>query len=83
MGKLRRRDSAFVDQMIKDIESKFCIDQNLRFSTGFSFGASMSYAITCAREKQFRAVAIHLGSKIVRMRWRKGSDCVLPSTWVE
>lgn len=57
-------DIAFVDQMIKNIESKFCIDQSLRFSTGFSYGASMSYAIACARAKQFRAVAVISGAKL-------------------
>jgi poly(3-hydroxybutyrate) depolymerase len=57
-------DIAFVDQMIKDIESKFCIDQDLRFSTGFSYGASMSYAIACARAKQFRAVAVISGARL-------------------
>ncbi|KAM7183361.1 alpha/beta-hydrolase [Rhypophila sp. PSN 637] len=57
-------DITFVDQMIKEIESRFCIDQSLRFSTGFSYGASMSYAIACARAKQFRAVAIISGAKL-------------------
>jgi hypothetical protein len=50
--------------MIKEIENKFCIDQSLRFSTGFSYGASMSYAIACARAKQFRAVAAISGARL-------------------
>ena len=55
-------DITFVDQMIKEIESTLCVDQNLRFSTGFSYGASMSYAIACARAKQFRGVAVISGA---------------------
>ncbi|EPE24823.1 alpha/beta-Hydrolase [Glarea lozoyensis ATCC 20868] len=55
-------DIAFVDQMIREIEASLCIDQNLRFSTGFSYGASMTYAIACARAKQFRGVAVVSGA---------------------
>jgi poly(3-hydroxybutyrate) depolymerase len=55
-------DIGFVDQMIKEIEASLCIDQNLRFSTGFSYGASMTYAIACARAKQLRGVAVVSGA---------------------
>jgi len=64
-------DIAFIDQMIKEIETKFCIDQNLRFSTSFSYGASMSYAIACARAKQFRAVAVISGARLSRCDSRR------------
>jgi len=56
------QDIAFVDQMVKEIEASFCIDQNLRFLTGFSYGGSMSYSIACSRAKEFRAVAVDSGA---------------------
>jgi len=55
-------DILFVDAMVKAVEDSLCIDQNLRFSTGFSYGGGMSYAIACARAKQFRAVAVLSGA---------------------
>lgn len=57
-------DIAFVDDMIKTVEANLCVDQDLRFSTGFSFGGAMSYAIACARAKQFRAVAVISGGPL-------------------
>jgi len=54
-------DLLFVDDMVKTVEENLCIDQDLRFSTGFSYGGAMSYAIACSRAKQFRAVAVLSG----------------------
>jgi poly(3-hydroxybutyrate) depolymerase len=54
-------DLLFVDDMVKTLEDNLCVDQNLRFSTGFSYGGAMSYAIACSRAKQFRAVAVLSG----------------------
>ncbi|KAK4165592.1 alpha/beta-hydrolase [Cladorrhinum sp. PSN259] len=58
------QDIAFVDRMINEVEDSFCIDQNLRFSTGFSYGAAMTYSIACSRAKQFRAVAVDSGAQL-------------------
>ena len=55
-------DIVLVKDIIKAVEDDLCIDQNLRFSTGFSYGGGMSYAIACARAKQFRAVAVLSGA---------------------
>lgn len=57
-------DLAFLDAMVKSIEAGLCVDQAQRFSTGFSFGGGMSYAIACARAKDFRAVAVISGGVI-------------------
>ena len=57
-------DLSFVDEMVKTVEDNLCIDQDLRFSTGFSYGGAMSYAIACARAKQFRAVAVLSGGQL-------------------
>lgn len=55
-------DVTFFDQMVKTVEADLCVDTSLRFSTGFSYGAAMSYALACARPKDLRAVAIISGS---------------------
>ncbi|KAK0712936.1 Alpha/Beta hydrolase protein [Lasiosphaeria miniovina] len=55
-------DVAFVKDIIKAVEDDLCIDQNLRFSTGFSHGAAMSFILACALGKDLRAVAVLSGS---------------------
>ncbi|KAB5578057.1 Alpha/Beta hydrolase protein [Coniochaeta sp. 2T2.1] len=51
-------DLTFVDNMISIIENDLCVEQSLRFATGFSYGGAMSYALACARPDMVRAVAI-------------------------
>ncbi|KAI0199733.1 Alpha/Beta hydrolase protein [Astrocystis sublimbata] len=55
-------DVTFIQQLIKEIEADLCIDQNLRFSTGFSYGAAMSYALACSLGDELRAVAVLSGN---------------------
>ncbi|MDI5939246.1 cellulose-binding protein, partial [Micromonospora sp. DH15] len=51
-------DLTFVDDMLRRIEGGLCVDTTQRFSVGFSYGGSMSYALACARPDVFRAVAV-------------------------
>ncbi|KAK5655892.1 hypothetical protein OQA88_5431 [Cercophora sp. LCS_1] len=55
-------DITLVKDIIKAVEDDLCIDQNLRFSTGFSHGAAMSFILACALGKELRAVAVLSGS---------------------
>ncbi|CZT11506.1 related to esterase D [Rhynchosporium agropyri] len=55
-------DVTFYDTIAKTVEADLCIDTSLRFHTGFSYGAAMSYSIACSRPKDTRAVAIISGS---------------------
>ncbi|KAI0395639.1 carbohydrate esterase family 1 protein [Xylariaceae sp. FL0594] len=55
-------DVAFVSQVIKAVEDDLCVDQNLRFSTGFSYGAAMSYSLACSLGEEIRAVAVLSGN---------------------
>ncbi|KAI1841909.1 hypothetical protein JX265_013079 [Neoarthrinium moseri] len=55
-------DLALTDAIIKTVEADLCIDQAHRYSTGFSYGAGMSYSIACSRAKDFRAVAVLSGA---------------------
>lgn len=54
-------DTAFFDELSKTIEADLCVDTNLRFSTGFSYGGAMSYNLACSRPKMVRAVAVLSG----------------------
>jgi poly(3-hydroxybutyrate) depolymerase len=55
-------DITFFDQLVKTVEADLCVDTNLRFSTGFSYGGAMSYAVACARPSMIRAVAVISGA---------------------
>ena len=57
-------DVTFVDDMIRRLDADLCIDTTQRFSTGFSWGGGMSYALACARATVFRAVAVISGAQI-------------------
>ncbi|CAG8984196.1 hypothetical protein HYALB_00004179 [Hymenoscyphus albidus] len=58
------QDVAFTDAMLTTFQNGLCIDQNLIFSMGHSYGAGMSYALACSRANIFRAVAINSGALI-------------------
>jgi polyhydroxybutyrate depolymerase len=51
------RDIAFLKVMLDRFESDLCVDTKRIFSTGFSYGGMMSYAIACAMGDVFRAIA--------------------------
>ncbi|RYP68875.1 hypothetical protein DL771_006414 [Monosporascus sp. 5C6A] len=54
-------DVTFFDQLVNTVEADLCVDTNLRFSTGFSYGGAMSYALACARPTMIRAIAVISG----------------------
>jgi poly(3-hydroxybutyrate) depolymerase len=51
------RDIEFLRAMLDHFNSTLCIDQKRIFSTGFSYGGMMSFAIGCAMADVFRAIA--------------------------
>ncbi|KAK4225842.1 putative feruloyl esterase C [Podospora fimiseda] len=55
-------DVTFIRQVISTVEADLCVDQDLRFSTGFSYGAAMSYSLACSLGKEIRAVAALSGN---------------------
>jgi poly(3-hydroxybutyrate) depolymerase len=57
-------DVTFFDQMYKTVTNDLCVDTGLVFSTGFSFGGGMSFALACARPEIIRAVAIISGAQL-------------------
>jgi len=58
------RDLAFTDAFLSQVQSNLCIDKSRIFATGFSYGASMSNAVACARSNVFRAVALYSGAQL-------------------
>lgn len=56
------RDIAFLRAMLDRFRTELCIDENRIFSTGFSYGGMMSYAIGCAMGDDFRAIASMSGA---------------------
>ena len=52
------RDLKFTDAMLQQIQNDMCIDNSRIFATGFSYGASMSNAIACARASVFHGVCL-------------------------
>ncbi|KAK7034705.1 hypothetical protein VNI00_012112 [Paramarasmius palmivorus] len=58
------QDTAVMDAIIQTIDNGLCVNPRLRFSTGFSYGAAMSYSLACNRANIFRAVAALSGGPI-------------------
>ena len=58
------QDVTFVDDMLRQIEAGLCVDTTQIFSTGFSYGGAMSYALACGRPAVFRAVAVYSGANL-------------------
>jgi polyhydroxybutyrate depolymerase len=55
-------DIAFTKAMLADVEGKYCVDKARIFSTGFSYGGMMSFAIACEMSDVFRAIGPMAGS---------------------
>jgi len=51
-----KRDLPLFDDLLALVDANLCIDDNRVFSTGFSFGAMMSYALSITRQTKLRAV---------------------------
>jgi poly(3-hydroxybutyrate) depolymerase len=56
------RDLAFLDAMLDRFQGELCIDETRIFSSGFSNGGMMSFAIACGRADVFRAIAPMAGA---------------------
>jgi poly(3-hydroxybutyrate) depolymerase len=50
-------DIAFTKAMLADVQANYCVDNARIFSTGFSYGGMMSFAIGCEMSDVFRAIA--------------------------
>jgi poly(3-hydroxybutyrate) depolymerase len=57
------RDIAFLRAMLDRFKGELCIDEDRIFSTGFSYGGMMSFAVGCAMGDVFRAIAPMSGAQ--------------------
>jgi poly(3-hydroxybutyrate) depolymerase len=64
MGQFGRRRLTFLDAIRKQVEDDLCINEKLRFSLGFSYGAAMSFSLACSYAKDFRAIAVLSGATL-------------------
>lgn len=58
------RDVTLTDAILEEVLGDLCIDRTRIFATGFSYGASMSHALACARADVFRGVALYAGAQL-------------------
>lgn len=59
------QDLAFLKAMLERFRAGLCIDENRIFSTGFSFGGMMSFAVGCFPDSMMRAIAPMAGNTAV------------------
>jgi poly(3-hydroxybutyrate) depolymerase len=59
------KDLAFFDAMLERFSNELCVDMGRVFSTGFSFGGMMSWALGCGRGDKVRAIAPMAGNTTV------------------
>jgi poly(3-hydroxybutyrate) depolymerase len=59
---LGAEDVTFFDQLVKTVEADLCVNTDLRFATGFSYGGAMSYALAYARHDMIRGIALISGA---------------------
>ncbi|KAK4207358.1 family 1 putative carbohydrate esterase [Rhypophila decipiens] len=57
-GNAGGEDITFVDNMVRTVEADLCVEQSLRFATGFSYGGAMSYSWACSRPNDVRAISV-------------------------
>ncbi len=58
------RDLQFADDMVKLVESNYCVDTGHIVTMGFSYGGGMSYELACSRAKVFHAAVIYEGGQL-------------------
>ncbi|KAM7185910.1 putative feruloyl esterase C [Naviculisporaceae sp. PSN 640] len=62
-GNTGNADVNFLRSLIETVQNDLCIDTSLVFSTGFSYGAAMSYILACNLGPQYlRGVAVLSGN---------------------
>jgi polyhydroxybutyrate depolymerase len=61
-GNTNGQDLEFLEAMLARFRAELCIDEERIFSTGFSFGGMMSFAVGCAENGVMRAIAPQAGN---------------------
>ena len=58
------QDENMTRAIMAEMEAKYCIDTSRYFSTGFSYGGSMSFTAACNMSDVFRAIGAMSGSTV-------------------
>ncbi len=58
------QDVTLTDAILEAVQDDLCIDTTRIFSTGFSYGGGMSFALACARADVFRGVVLYAGAQL-------------------
>jgi len=74
------RDVIFVDDMLAAVTADLCIDNSRVFTTGFSFGASMSYELACVRPTKFRGALVY---EVGTLSGQNPAQCTTPVAWFQ
>lgn len=64
-GNKNGEDLAFLTAMLDLFRAQLCVDEERIFSTGFSFGGMMSFAVGCSSTSMMRAIAPMAGNTMV------------------
>lgn len=71
----------FRDEILENIDFLYCIYQNRRFVTGWSWGGGgMSHSVACSRAGVPRCCGA-LQGRTRRLQWWWSSNCLLRSAW--
>lgn len=74
------RDVIFVDDMLAAVAADLCIDTSRVFTTGFSYGASMSYELACTRPTKFRGALVY---EVGTLSGQNAAACTTPIAWFQ
>ncbi len=74
------RDVILVDDMLAAVSADLCIDTSRVFTTGFSYGASMSYELACTRPTKFRAALVY---EVGALSGQNPAQCTTPVAWFQ
>jgi poly(3-hydroxybutyrate) depolymerase len=74
------RDVILVDDMLAAVTADLCIDTSRVFTTGFSFGASMSYELACTRPTKFRGALVY---EVGTLSGQNAAQCTTPVAWFQ
>ena len=56
------QDIAFVEALIDDLSSRYCVDSNRIYATGYSLGSMFTYELACHLNARFAAIASLAGT---------------------
>lgn len=74
------RDVILVDDMLAAVTADLCVDTSRVFTTGFSFGASMSYELACLRPSKFRGALVY---EVGALSGNNPAQCTTPIAWFQ